>query len=254
MREVKPNTKGCIWFSGWGGTQWSLKTVLKKVSSNLPKSKGSDAKSWDPLVYWATLHRTQMLIFFAYRPLWPQRELQLVRTLTWHCFRLKETEKKEHCVLSMWIFQCRCHPPIYNLLFVSSTQLFPSSACSTPIALHLKTLYSWIKSKQWVATAGQTQTVHHLELDPSQTKLAERLHPGAKWQPLQKIFSDELKCSFIDTSIISSNLFICIKFKWTGVYINLQYLPWLWDTAIINIYVVISLISIVWTSIARTWR
>lgn len=97
-------------------------------------------------------------------------------------FEAKIDRKKEHCVLSMWIFQCRCHPPIYNLLFVSSTQLFPSSACWTAIALHLKPLYSWIKSKQWVATAGQTQTVHHLELNPSQTKLAERLQSGAKWQ------------------------------------------------------------------------
>lgn len=129
----------------------------------------------------------------------------------------KIDRKKEHCVLSMWIFQCRCHPPIYNLLFVSSTQLFPSSACWTAIALHLKPLYSWIKSRQWVATAGQTQTIlNWIPVRPNWLK-------DCSWGPNGRHF---FRWAQVLTHQHHHDFFKLVRLNWvqiTGGYLNLQW-------------------------------
>lgn len=115
--------------------------------------------------------------------------------------------KKKNTVF--WVCWCQYHPPISVLLFVPSAQLFPSRPSWIVIPLHLNTL----KSKKLIAAAGQTQTVHHLEVNPSQTKLADSPQPGGRvtYGSASQTFSGR-QSSPMSSSAHSSTPPLCSKF------------------------------------------
>lgn len=140
------------WFRCLGIYGQEMTKQLKQLVLNL--SQGFDGKSWGPLFCCISSHKTQLLVV-ASRPLWSQWGRQLACTFIRRILRLQYAEKG-HCVLSA-------------LVSVPSAHLCPA-LCSVSTAvfqqpqLHLNTL----KSKELIAAAGQTQTVHHLEVNPSQ--------------------------------------------------------------------------------------
>lgn len=107
----------------------------------------------DPLICFIMLRTTQLLVSYLQATLATAGAAAGMHVQMTQLKGSKPTDRR-----GTLCSEQHCHRPIHNLLFVSSTELFPSSASWTSTPLHLKTLHSWLKSTQWATAAGQTQT------------------------------------------------------------------------------------------------